>query len=509
MEKTIGFLGGQKERSQAVLCPLSSEERCPFLKRGTPQAAGARCARCIPVGVPFAVHTSRGRVMIYASVRIGSISAAIQCWLEYWLNYSLGVTGRNIMNASKVTGAACRGRSTSCINRPEVNQLDANREDMSRYSRDLVSIILALILLVGCGSGVGSPTSTVPALALTQISLSPTTASIHVGEEQTFVAQGFDQYHNPMTGITFTWTPSNDGANGSAIATFHSGVATGVSAGTMHVTASALGVTSTPAALIVLLPPPVLTSMILTPSNPTIFSTGSQQFVAAGVDQYGNSVSGVAFTFSSSDLDVATISSTGLATGVGGPNAGTSIITASAQGVSGSTTLTTVRPDAVLTMISVTPLTATVQAGNTVSFTVTGLDQFSTTMSGLTFAWVSSNPTIAAVNALNSEGKNSAIVTGIAINGGSVTLTASAQGIASPPVQLTVTRASPVLTTINVSPTNASIAVGSTQAFTVSGTDQFGAAFTLPLSNSAAKTRASPQSMPPVWARGYLLVLRK
>jgi peptidoglycan/xylan/chitin deacetylase (PgdA/CDA1 family) len=351
---------------------------------------------------------------------------------------------------------------------------------MSRYSRDLVSIILALILLVGCGSGVSSPTSTVPALALTQISLSPMTASIHVGEEQTFVAQGFDQYHNPMTGITFTWTPSNDGANGNAIATFHGGVATGVSAGTMHVTASALGVTSTPAALIVLLPPPVLTSLILTPSNPTIFSTGSQQFVAAGVDQYGNSVSGMAFTFSSSDLDVATISSTGLATGVGGPNAGTSIITASAQGVSGSTTLTTVRPDAVLTMITVTPLTATVQAGNTVSFTVTGLDQFGTAMTGLTFAWVSSNPTIAAVNALNSEGKNSAIVTGVAINGGSVTLTASAQGIASPPVQLIVTKASPVLTTINVIPTNASIAVGSTQTFTVSGTDQFGAAFMLP-----------------------------
>jgi len=55
-----------------------------------------------------------------------------------------------------------------------------------------------------------------------------------------------------MTGITFTWTSSDDGANGSAIAMFHGGVAIGVSPGTMHVTASASGVTSAPAELTVL-----------------------------------------------------------------------------------------------------------------------------------------------------------------------------------------------------------------------------------------------------------------
>jgi hypothetical protein len=89
------------------------------------------------------------------------------------------------------------------------------------------------------------------------ISLSPATGSIHVGEEQTYIAQGLDQYHNPMTGIVFTWTSSDDGGNGSAIAMFHGGVATGISAGTMHVTASASGVTSAPAALTVLALPPV------------------------------------------------------------------------------------------------------------------------------------------------------------------------------------------------------------------------------------------------------------
>jgi hypothetical protein len=128
----------------------------------------------------------------------------------------------------------------------------------------LALTIFSFLFLFGCGDGFKSPTSTpmptpVPAApaataatVLTTISLSPGTASIHVGEEQAYNAQGLDQYHNPMTGITFTWTSSDDGANGSAIAMFHGGVATGVSPGTRHVTASASGVTSAPAELTVL-----------------------------------------------------------------------------------------------------------------------------------------------------------------------------------------------------------------------------------------------------------------
>jgi hypothetical protein len=129
------------------------------------------------------------------------------------------------------------------------------------YGRSRVKLVLTIftsLFLFGCSGEFKSPTSTptptpVPAVqVLTKISLSPATASIHVGEEQTYTAQGLDQYQNPMTGITFTWTSSDDGGNGGAIAMFHGGVATGVSSGTMHVTASASGVTSAPAELTVL-----------------------------------------------------------------------------------------------------------------------------------------------------------------------------------------------------------------------------------------------------------------
>jgi hypothetical protein len=133
----------------------------------------------------------------------------------------------------------------------------------------VVSIVFVTLFLFAC-SGVSAPGSTPPSAGisadpvLTSISLSPATASIHVGEEQTFLAQGLDQYKHLMTGVTFAWTSSDDGANDRAIAMFHGGVATGVSAGVMHVTASASGVTSAPAALTVLASPPALATILVT-----------------------------------------------------------------------------------------------------------------------------------------------------------------------------------------------------------------------------------------------------
>jgi trimeric autotransporter adhesin len=337
------------------------------------------------------------------------------------------------------------------------------------------------VVITGTSGGLTPQTATIdltvapPPPVLTKISVSPASASIQIGSQQRFTAVGFDQYNKPMRGIAFTWATTTN----SNCVTLNESLATGLCQGTASIVASAEGVSSSPALLTVLPPPPALTSINLTPANPSILTTGSQQFAASGIDQYGNPMSGITFTFASSNQSVATISAAGVATGGGGPVGGTSTITASSQGISASTKLTTIRPAAILTTMSVTPVTATVAAGSSTSFAVTGLDQFGVSMSGLTFTWVSSNPNIATVNALNGEGQNTATATGIAQGGGTVTITASAQGIAAPPVQLTVTPAPPALTTISITPTNASINVGSTQAFAASGTDQFGAPFNL------------------------------
>lgn len=311
-----------------------------------------------------------------------------------------------------------------------------------------------------------------PPSVLTQISVSPSTASIQVGQQQSYTAVGYDQFNNVMNGVTFTW--ASDGSN--ALAMLNNNVATGVAAGTVHITASALGISSAPASLTVLPPPPALTTIVVMPSAPSILIGGTQQLTAVDYDQNGAAMSGITLAWSSSNPSVAAISSTGLANGLA---AGTAQITASARGLSSNAAVLTVaRPASVLTSISLSPPTASIQAGSTQQFSVVGYDQYNNVMSGIMFAWSSSNTNVAAVTAVNSEGTTDGVAAGIAA--GSVQITASAKGV-SATVSLTVTAPPPpppppTVTTINLISASTSINVGGTQQFSALAADQNGLA---------------------------------
>ncbi len=85
-------------------------------------------------------------------------------------------------------------------------------------------------------------------------------------------------------------------------------------------------------------PAPVLTSMTVTPVSPTIMPGGTQQFTATGAYSDGSTdnLTGQA-AWASSNMSVATIASSGLATAVG---PGSTTVSAARDGVSGGTTLT-------------------------------------------------------------------------------------------------------------------------------------------------------------------------
>jgi peptidoglycan/xylan/chitin deacetylase (PgdA/CDA1 family) len=329
-------------------------------------------------------------------------------------------------------------------------------------------------------------TVSAPQPVLSQVSVSPSTASIAVGQSQTYTAAGYDQFNNLMNGIVFTWASDGNGS----VATLNGNEASGVSAGTVHITASALGISSAPATLMVLPPPPVLTGVVVTPASPSIFTGGTQQLTAMGYDQTGNQMSGLAFTWASSNQSVATVDTNGLASGVA---VGTSQISASAQGIhSNAISLTVNRPPSVLTSIHASPSTASIQAGNTQQFAAVGYDQFDNAMSGVVFTWSSSSPNVASVSGINAEGQNVGVATGLAA--GSTQIMVSA-GAVNTTVSLTVTAPPPpppppAVTTINVIPGDASINTGGTQQFSALATDQHGLAmsgvvFTWTSSNSA------------------------
>ncbi|HET7230511.1 MAG TPA: Ig-like domain-containing protein [Longimicrobium sp.] len=84
----------------------------------------------------------------------------------------------------------------------------------------------------------------------------------------------------------------------------------------------------------------VLTSVAVTPSSANVYKGGTTQLTAKAYDQYGYQMS-ASFTWGTSNSSVATVSSTGLVSGV---NLGSATITASSLGKSGSSSITVVNP---------------------------------------------------------------------------------------------------------------------------------------------------------------------
>ncbi|HUQ32902.1 MAG TPA: Calx-beta domain-containing protein [Pyrinomonadaceae bacterium] len=191
----------------------------------------------------------------------------------------------------------------------------------------------------------GTPFQTSP---ISRIDVSPPNASISVGAHQQFTATAYGPNNEVYTGVIFTWQSSN-----TSVATIdQNGFATGVSAGMTEIRASARGAQSAPATLTVVEVQRVLTSITVTPSPATIPVTGQQQFTAKGFDQFGNEITGLTFTWESTNTSIATVDQTGLATGIA---QGQTTIKATSGGVSGTATLNVTPPTVVINEVLADP----------------------------------------------------------------------------------------------------------------------------------------------------------
>jgi plastocyanin len=143
---------------------------------------------------------------------------------------------------------------------------------------------------------------------------------------------------------------------------------------------------------------PTLTSIAVTPANPRIPNGETEQFTATGTFS-DNSTEDLTsqVTWASATMSVATISnasgSAGLATAVG---QGTSMISATLDGISGSTALT-VSP-AALVSIAVTPADPGVNVGQTQQFTaIATLTDHSTGDATTQVHWISTSTPVAII----------------------------------------------------------------------------------------------------------------
>jgi hypothetical protein len=191
---------------------------------------------------------------------------------------------------------------------------------------------------------VGSATITVTAAQLVSIAVTPASPSIAKGLTQQFTATGMfsDNSTQVLSGVS--WASSSNG-----VATINgTGLATGVGVGTVGITAQVGSVTSPSDTLTVTTAQ--LVSIAVTPASPSITKGLTQQFTATGTftDNSTQLLSNV--TWASSSNSVATINSTGLATGVA---AGTTGITASQGSVNSPSDTLTVTPVSAATVTAV------------------------------------------------------------------------------------------------------------------------------------------------------------
>jgi uncharacterized protein YjdB len=307
------------------------------------------------------------------------------------------------------------------------------------------------VITASSGTVSGSMTVTVTAATLKSIAVTPANPTVTKGATQQFTATGtFSDNSTQNLTNSVAWTSGTP-----AVATITaSGLATAVGAGSSMIKATSGAVSGS---TLLTVTGPTLSSIAVTPANPSIAKGTNQQFTATGTfsdNSTQNLTSSV--TWSSQTTGVATITSAGLAKGVG---VGTSKIQATSGAVTGSTVLNI--SAATLTSISVTPANPTITTGATQQFTATGT--FSdASMQNITgsVTWTSLKTAVATIS-------GSGLASGV--SAGSSTIQA-ASGSVTGTTTLTVNAIAPTLSSIAVTPANPSIPNSATQQFTATGT---------------------------------------
>jgi Bacterial Ig-like domain (group 2) len=311
---------------------------------------------------------------------------------------------------------------------------------------------VTIMATLGSISGTATMTVTNP---LVSIAVTPATATIAAGFTQPYAAKG--RYADNSTSVitsTVTWASSDP-----TVATISNtlgslGVATGVKAGSVSITATLNSVVSPGAALTI--SSATLQSIAVSPANPAIVYQTQQQFTATGTFTDSSQLditSSVAW--SSSDTTKITIIPTGLATGVGTTSSPVTI-TATKSPASPGTTTATVVPPTVMS-IAISPGTTNLAGGTSRQYLATATLSNGSTLNVTNQAtWSSSAPNVASV------GIHTGLVKGSSTNFGPAVISALYNGVTQ---TLIVSVNNVNVSSITVTPIAPVMPVGVTQHF--------------------------------------------
>jgi alpha-tubulin suppressor-like RCC1 family protein len=244
--------------------------------------------------------------------------------------------------------------------------------------------------------------------------LAPTNVSLLVGDTLTIVASEEDINGIVLFGRTVVWASSD-----TTVAIVNtSGLVTARKIGNISITATSGTAGGTAKVAVVAALPPSIASITVSPAPAFVVVHGTQQLTATVRDTLGRPVPGLTVTWQSNNAGVATVSSTGLVTGIAN---GSAVISANIGGFLGTSNVTV---QAVITLgpssVAVAPPSATVGIGRTVLFTATATDSTGNTYPNATAQWKSSNTAIVTIDSTGlATGVSAGVatITGIAFGG--------------------------------------------------------------------------------------------
>lgn len=285
-------------------------------------------------------------------------------------------------------------------------------------------------------TGSATITVTAPVPLARPLYVLPEGASLLIGEQVSLEATGL------RTGDTVTWSSSNGG-----VATVSaSGRVTAVGLGEATITVRRAKPPAEGTALIRVVEPPAEEALIQ-PMEVSLFVGESVDLSAESSDPAEE------FVWSSDDETVSVVEpSTGVATGVG---PGQARVTAVGQrtGATSASSLTVIEP--VVHQVSVSPSAVMIGTGEAIQLAATS------TRTGDTFTWSSSDPAVAAVS-------TSGRVSGLGAGAATITATGAAAGETG---TAEVTVVAPVAHSVTIEPISASIMAGGAIALGAISTD--------------------------------------
>jgi hypothetical protein len=211
-------------------------------------------------------------------------------------------------------------------------------------------------------TGLGSIAVANAAPVLTSITISPASASVQTGATKQFSATALDQFGQPMSGQTFSWS-----VDGDSLITQSGLLTAGPTTGPFTVMATSGGKSGTASLTVTTIP--VLTTITVSPASASVQTGAQKQYTATGLDQSGQAlVPQPAFTWSVTGVDNK-VDSFGLVTA--GATTGDFTVTATSGPKSGTASLTVTPIAPADFSLTVSPTARSIKRGGTASYTVT------------------------------------------------------------------------------------------------------------------------------------------